>query len=91
MASNTPLDLSTRETRLLSIQPGVWSDDISCTLTAFPLDGNPRYDALSYAWGNSEVTLPISINDNPFEVTTTVWSALRRLRQKVQTRVIWID
>jgi hypothetical protein len=90
-STTTPLDLETREIRLLSIQPGVWSDDILCTLTAVPLDEQPRYDALSYAWGDSKVTRLISINDNPFEVTTTVWSAFRRLRQKVQTRVIWID
>lgn len=90
-SSSTPLDLLTREIRLLSIQPGVWKDEILCTLNAVSLDEEPRYDALSYAWGDSKITLPIMINKEPFEVTTTVCSALRRLRQKKEIRVIWID
>ncbi|QDS71571.1 hypothetical protein FKW77_005934 [Venturia effusa] len=89
--STTPLDLLAREIRLLYIQPGVWEDEIFCSLSAVPLEAEPRYDALSYAWGDSNITLPVMINNSPFKVTTTVWSALRRLRQKRDTRVIWID
>jgi len=51
------------------------------------------YDALSYVWGNPEVTLPIYIGEHEHElrVTTNLYAALLHLRNSTLERIIWID
>ena len=51
----------------------------------------PTYEALSYVWGNSTVTLPILLNGLEFQVTTNLESALRHLRYHDRTRILWAD
>jgi hypothetical protein len=86
-----PLGDSSREIRLVNLQPGHQSDPIHVTLTHALLDGDVAYDALSYAWGDPNITLPIAIDGLPFRVTVNLESALRHLRLPAEPRVIWID
>jgi hypothetical protein len=86
-----PLGDSSREIRLINLQPGQESDPIHDTLTHALLDGDAAYDALSYAWGDPQITLPIAIDGLPFQVTVNLESALRHLRLPAEPRVIWID
>jgi hypothetical protein len=48
------------------------------------------FKALSYVWGDSSVTLPILIEDKPYQVTASCHAALRRLRELGESS-IWID
>jgi hypothetical protein len=67
---------------------------IKCQLSNYSLDesdkGLPRYEALSYIWGNPENTLPIFIDEHQFNVTENLYAALRRLRDR-SIEWIWID
>jgi hypothetical protein len=78
-----PLDQSRREIRLLQISPGNESDPIVCKVTVARLGkwvSAPKYVALSFAWGDPEVTKPISVNGCPMNVPTTLAAALQQLR-----------
>lgn len=86
-----PLDDSSREIRLVNLQPGLEPDPIHVTLSHALLDGNVAYDALSYAWGDPNITLPITIDGLPFQVTVNLESGLRHLRLPTEPRTIWID
>jgi heterokaryon incompatibility protein (HET) len=87
----SPLDAEEKEIRLLELLPGRWTDPIACELSTVSLCGDPCYDALSYVWGNPKDTLPITVGGKPFQATTTVRSALRRLRSYQDSRTLWVD
>lgn len=82
-----PLGDGSREIRLVNLQPGHRSDPIQVRLTRALLDGDIAYDALSYAWGDPNIKLPIAIDGLLFQVE----SALRHFRLPAEPRVIWID
>ena len=50
-----------------------------------------QYEALSYVWGSSVGTVPIVCNKKALLVTPSCESALRHLRLKDRTRVLWVD
>jgi hypothetical protein len=50
------------------------------------------FEALSYSWGTSTETIPISINDHhSMHIRTNLHSALRHLRQLNGGGILWID
>jgi hypothetical protein len=51
----------------------------------------PAYEALSYAWGDPNVLLPIILNSRVAHVTENLEIALRSLRSRDQERILWID
>ncbi|THV52373.1 hypothetical protein BGAL_0081g00240 [Botrytis galanthina] len=51
----------------------------------------PTYEALSYAWGESENTVPIKLNGQPFSITPNLHSALLVLRDNPNPAPLWID
>ncbi|KAI0597439.1 heterokaryon incompatibility protein-domain-containing protein [Biscogniauxia sp. FL1348] len=85
------LDLDEPQIRLVTLQPGGWSDRIRCTIHVVPFDGQQAYEALSYVWGSPDQVRPISLNGHVFQVTENLWLALRRLRDAAAPRVLWID
>jgi hypothetical protein len=85
------LDPESRQIRLFTLQPGTFGDPIQGFLSQVSLDDEPDYEALSYVWGDPEVTLPISLSGNDFGVTTNLESALRHLRLENDSRRLWID
>jgi len=76
---------------LLTIIHGEWVDVIRCKRDRVLLEHNPTFEALSYAWGDTAITTPIVVDGEDFQVTLNLESALRRLRNKEDDRVIWID
>ena len=76
---------------LIEVLPGQPKDDIRCRLNHVQLFICPRYEALSWAWGNSEVTKEISCNGNRLQVTANLEAALRSLRNIANSRTFWID
>ncbi|XXG99605.1 hypothetical protein Hte_005946 [Hypoxylon texense] len=87
----TALDPNHPHIRLVTLMPGLWSDQISCTIHTVPFDGQQAYETLSYVWGDAKNRKSISLNECDFEVTENLWLAMRRLRSPEAARVIWID
>jgi hypothetical protein len=87
----TKLDAAIREIRLAHIKPGTWDDPISCDLHLASLDLSPTYVTLSYVWGDQKIAKLIALGGCDFEVTINLHEALRRLRAKAGSRIIWID
>jgi hypothetical protein len=83
---------SSRQFRLLRILPaGNLADDIRCEIFHSSLDDHPVYEALSYTWGDPDVTLPICVANKRYDVTTNLECALRYIRLPDCDRIIWID
>lgn len=83
---------SIRLLRLLT--PKEDSTPIKCQLSNYSLDESdekpPRYEALSYVWGDPKETLPILIDELHFNVTKNLHAALWRLRD-CSIEWIWVD
>src|SRR3569833_263089 len=85
------LDLSKRQIRILQLYPGAPKQPIQCALETAYLDENPRYEALSYAWVNPNVSVPIRVNGHRHFVTTNLAAALERLRKPSAAPSLWVD
>jgi hypothetical protein len=71
--------LAEGEVRVLELLPRSSNDFIHCRLYQGLLDRLPRYEALSYTWGdNSDPNLPIIIDDGVFLVKSNLKDALTR-------------
>ena len=87
-------DLST-EIRLVILEPAESGyDEIKCRLEIIDID-DAVYEALSYSWGNAVTRVPISLNNQRFDVTPNLEGALRSLRRQSNDpshiRKMWID
>ena len=81
--------------RLLTILPGLGEEGIAtksftAELPVIP-GSSPRYDALSYVWGNQAEKRQISCNGQSIDVTLNLYSALVQLRSEHDEHVLWID
>ena len=85
------LDHSTRQFRLLILQPGKYSDPLRCSIRESNLDGNLQYDALSYTWGMRDSEIPIEVHGQSFSVTENLYAALQHLRQEGKELLLWVD
>ncbi|KAF2817135.1 uncharacterized protein BDZ99DRAFT_357693, partial [Mytilinidion resinicola] len=65
--------------------------DIGCELIVTSLDENPKYKALSYTWGNPNDTVPITLNDQRFDITRNLKKALQSLRTLDTDTPYWVD
>jgi hypothetical protein len=84
------LDLGSRQIWLLKLFAG--EDDLICAeLKVVSLDDSPRYEALSYVWGQSDETSTIQLENDTFVVTSNLHSALHHLRRKDEDQVLWIN
>jgi hypothetical protein len=91
-----------RETRLLTIHPGRFGETPTVSLRHVDLDSLdqlPKYEALSYAWGTMDNPQVIHVRyadtdagqGGYIEVTESLDTALRHLRQILEPRIMWID
>lgn len=99
MASATPHEqlrydrrLLGAEVRLLIISP---SPDallpLECRLQHADLDAAPSYEALSYVWGNPNERHEFQCDDVTISSTSSLYTALLRLRLADDARTIWAD
>ena len=79
------------EIRLLTLEPGQRGDEIKCSLANVKLSWRTRYEALSYNWGDPNVTSPIKLSGHDVEVTSNLHSALHDLRYDDKPRTLWVD
>ncbi|KAI6089526.1 heterokaryon incompatibility protein-domain-containing protein [Hypoxylon rubiginosum] len=77
-----PLDTSRGEIRLIKIIPALNNDEtIQCTLeTALLSTSGLTHAALSYVWGDPEITRDIHVNGKPFPITENLYDALWHFR-----------
>lgn len=86
-----PISKESRNIRILSVLPGSFASDIHCTLQTVSLDDHPDYDALSYTWGDPEITRPIFVDGIEVQVTTNLEAALWHIRSAESVLTMWVD
>ncbi|KAL2163029.1 hypothetical protein VTH06DRAFT_6865 [Thermothelomyces fergusii] len=78
------------EIRLLHLEPGT-TGDVHFTLHPVRLSEKPSYEAISYHWGDPNVTQVVYCEGKPLRVTTNLYTGLKRLRRRDIARVLWAD
>jgi hypothetical protein len=82
------LNVARRDIRLLTILPGLESDDLKCTLRTVSLHENTAYEALSYYWGDASAQKSVIVDRKTISVSVTLEIALRHLRFEHESRTI---
>ncbi|KAH8652592.1 heterokaryon incompatibility protein-domain-containing protein, partial [Tricladium varicosporioides] len=80
--------------RLLHLLPGTGSEPLRCSLeVAVPFRSATglSYEAISYAWGDGASTEVIWCDGKRKTITSSLATALRRVRLVDRTRVLWAD
>lgn len=93
----SPLEQS--QFRILTLLPGDFEDPLSGLLNHqqfLPANNQiPKYEALSYVWGNQTYTDSIALFQDDYPKSKLIGpylaTALRHLRQQDQSRELWID
>jgi hypothetical protein len=85
--------LPARCIRVLELQPGERSDPFQGRFTVISIDGEDKYDALSYMWGDASPVDHIVVDGAAIPVAWNLARALEYLRdqQGSEVRRIWID
>ena len=87
----SPLNEFSDEIRLLAVKKADdESEPVKCKLEHVSLNEYPSYRALSYCWGDPNVTRPIHVNGYEVQATTNLHEALRELRRHGDVR-LWVD
>ncbi|KAH7407253.1 heterokaryon incompatibility protein-domain-containing protein [Cadophora sp. MPI-SDFR-AT-0126] len=87
----SPKMTDAHEIRILELLPGLSDEPIQGLLTIEHLWDDPRYEALSYAWGTSTKLTSIWLNETEFGITPNLRTALLHLRDEKEPRRLWID
>jgi hypothetical protein len=82
---------SSDEIRLVVLPPGQSCEPVHLSITRVTLRDAPRYEALSYCWGDATATRPVLVDNCTLRVTTNLFAALQSLRQHSSPRTLWID
>ncbi|TGO29531.1 hypothetical protein BPAE_0014g00830 [Botrytis paeoniae] len=90
--SYKPLDPLVDGIRLLHLSPGNSTQQPRCSLKHVNFGKRPKYNAVSYTWGNEADQQPIVIDDQYFLVTENLYKALVCFQQQSVTEyVLWVD
>ena len=85
-------DLGKEESiRLLMLFSGKEDEPLVATIFTTTLSVAPRYEAVSYVWGDPNVTTMIQLNNMAFPITTNLEHALRRIRSTKKELILWVD
>jgi hypothetical protein len=86
-----PIPPDSKSIRLLLLEPGHQDNDIYCSLRIAHFEDEPEYEALSYVWGQQDITELIECSGKQIPVTRSLASALRVLRRSSVPRRLWVD
>jgi len=78
-------------TRCFILAPGSGKEELSGRLQVINLNDDPKFEAVSYVWGNPERKWSTLCDGAPLRITHSLRDALRRLRLPDRERVLWID
>lgn len=78
--------------RVLILQPAASaSAPLQCELQEVPLSDMPRYEAISYTWGEPVFSKQLHLPSGSLMVTQSLFFALKRFRLENQVRYLWAD
>ena len=77
--------------RVAELLPGEENSPISCLLHKVNWFKPLEYEAISYAWGDPNVTAPIICNGKTLIVTQNLHKGLNHLRLTDRSRFLWAD
>lgn len=77
--------------RVLELFPGDGSEEISYHMRFVDWMDPPDYEAISYCWGDPSVTVATMCDGFSIHVTQNLQDALRHLRRRHTSRVLWAD
>ncbi len=85
--------------RILSLLPGHRSAPLQCELHRADVPGllspggasGPTFEALSYAWGDGNLSQRLFCNNSAIKITQSLFDALIHLRHPEAARTLWID
>jgi Heterokaryon incompatibility protein (HET) len=86
-----PLDNRSRDIRVISLHPGLYSEPLECDLIRTSLANPPSNEKLSYTWGDPKLVSQILVNGHELSIHGNLDIALRRLRLKDAPRILWTD
>ncbi|KAG6063574.1 hypothetical protein E4U32_001090 [Claviceps aff. humidiphila group G2b] len=90
--ASRPLHKTTDGIRVVTIETDLDSHGrILCHLHATTFAQRPRYETLSYRWGDESLTKTIVVDNVEMCVTTNLWDALQYFRENPRNMPIWID
>ncbi|KAF5700714.1 Het6 heterokaryon incompatibility [Fusarium globosum] len=77
--------------RVFELGPGKNSDPLQGNLRTYLRQRAPKYEALSYVWGSPVQNRHMICNGQIFMITSSLDTALRRLRLVGDSRCLWVD
>lgn len=77
--------------RIAEILPGEFDDPVRCVLHSAEWLQGRYYEAISYAWGDPSIKVPLDVHDSVLDVTRNLYTALKHLRYRDRPRFIWVD
>lgn len=84
--------LTESEIRLLVLLPGKEEDPVYFRLDHAFLTDKPKFETISYAWGDPNIRSTIECEEGrTIQVTINLHTALRHLRHENEERIIWAD
>ncbi|KAF4633832.1 hypothetical protein G7Y89_g4280 [Cudoniella acicularis] len=84
--------LDSGQLRLLLLRPALAPEaPIQCELVVDWLENKPKYQFLSYLWGDASLRDSIILSDLKYTVTRSLYKALLGLRHKSTPGVLWVD
>ncbi|KAK5657875.1 hypothetical protein OQA88_2423 [Cercophora sp. LCS_1] len=78
-------------TRVLTLAPGLQDDPLTGTLSTMSVVDPVHFEALSYVWGRDGGFDTIECDGKLLQITQSVSTALRRMRDPKNARVLWAD
>lgn len=78
-------------TRLVLLHPGCQDDIVQLSLEVIDLDQRPKYIAISYAWGDPDNEVEITVDGCPVRIRHNLYTCLRTMRTTVTVLRLWID
>ena len=89
---HSPLDPSIDGIRLVILEPSsALRAPIKCRLKHVTFAQKPKYEALSYMWGDGFKKITIYIHGKGFKASLNLRSTLECLRDPIEERTLWID
>lgn len=77
--------------RVIELAPARISRKLYGRIFDISFDSTGTYNALSYIWGNPQMTRVFETAEGSLSITESLFSALTRLRYQDKPRVVWAD
>jgi hypothetical protein len=79
--------------RLVELLPGSVGSPLACNIVDARKNNEPKYEALSYAWGEPTMSHTVRelASQATLHITSNLSQALRAIRYENRPRVLWID